>query len=221
VVEPPKLRLTPTVTRSPSAKTTDMQHERGDIPREKRSRFQQHRQPEAHSQGAVASRERAAGVRRRRPCSSLLRRRATPPTQIELGGASLPPDRGRPLLEAERRGNAEKRKRGSATILAHGLHSSSARRRRRARRAGTRACPQAAAPIAAALKEHSLLLPCGLTASSSPAAVGAAGRWRSLQAALPLRSLLYAHQSIEEHHNALSQPFIPINLNMHVVLLQL
>jgi hypothetical protein len=113
------------------------------------------------------------------------------------------------------------RQRGSAARLAHGLHSSSARRRRRARRAGTRACPQAAAPIAAALKEHSLLLPCGLTASSSPAAVGAAGRWRSLQAALPLRSLLYAHQSIEEHHNALSQPFIPINLNMHVVLLQL
>jgi hypothetical protein len=96
------------------------------------------------------------------------------------------------------------RQRGSAARLAHGLHSSSARRRRRARRAGTRACPQAAASCFCRTE--------GTRASPSPwpyCQLSSCGRRRSLQAALPLRSLLYSHQPVEEHQNmlCLSLPF--------------
>jgi hypothetical protein len=212
------LRLTPAVTRSPSAKTTDMQQERGDIPRAKRSRFQQHRQPEAHPQGAVASRQEGEG-RGRAPSPPLL---LAPPSaghaaHTDRARRSFPASRSRPAPargreERESREEEEEENGASSTWLANFLCTAAP--------PGTASRYSCMPTSSCLLLPHDLLLPRGLTASS-PAADGAAGRWRSLHAALSLRSLLYAHQSIEEHQNALSQPSIPINLNMHVVLLQL
>jgi hypothetical protein len=57
----------------------------------------------------------------------LLRHRATPPTHIEPGEATLPPDRGRPLLESEReREERESREeeegeRDASELDSHGL----------------------------------------------------------------------------------------------------